>query len=115
MEALDGGVADVIVTEREKFDGGVESDERHEKNKTAIPQIVVVEIKFSETACPQITQSAERGFRQSALNPDPDSYCALHKRKVRKLFKTMVSQITGKLCSSNQLLLKISLSTDVVR
>ena len=42
MEALDGGVADVIVTERDKFDRWVESEERHEEDKTSIPEVVVV-------------------------------------------------------------------------
>lgn len=39
---MDGGVADVIVTEREKFDRWVESEERHEEDKTSIPEVVVV-------------------------------------------------------------------------
>ena len=42
METLDGGVADVIVTEREIFDRGVESEERQEEDKPSIPEIVVV-------------------------------------------------------------------------
>lgn len=57
---MDGGVADVIVTEREKFDRGVESEERQEEDKTAIPEIVVVQIELAKTTSSQVGQSTQR-------------------------------------------------------
>ena len=57
VEALDGGIADVIVTEREELDRWVGSEERHEKDKTAIAEIIVVQVELAKTTSSQIRQS----------------------------------------------------------
>ena len=54
---MDGGIADVIVTEREEFDRWVGSEERHEKDKTAIAEIIVVQVELAKTTSSQVRQS----------------------------------------------------------